>query len=47
MNGCNHETGDGNGAKARVLENVVERFEGDGQALLFAVRPREAKAWQF
>jgi len=26
MNGCNMKQGDGNGAKARVLENVVERF---------------------
>ena len=44
MNGY---TGDGSGAKARVLENVVERFEGDRQAVLFAVRPRAANAWQF
>ena len=46
MNGYNMKQATGSGAKARVLENVVERFEGDGQAVLFAVRPRAAKAWQ-
>ncbi len=47
MNGCNMKQATATARRHGYLRTWWRDSRGDGQAVLFAVRPRAAKAWQF